>query len=178
MRWRTPVLLVSGVGLSWLTVTSLVVLHPDEDDVDGADVIVVLAGDEEPRLALGLQLWREDQAPVLLLSSVPDRTTATRTTALCEQPPAGVECFNPDPVSTRGEARALGELARQREWRSAIVVTSTSHVTRARVLIRHCFPGTVAAVGARDASVGLRLRAQRLAREVVGLGVAQIDRRC
>lgn len=178
MKWRTPVLLVSGVGLLGLAVTSYVVLHPDEDPAGRADVIVVLAGAEKTRLNVGLELWRQGRAPVLLLSSVPDRTQAPRTTALCQRPPADVECFTPAPVRTRGEAQVLGELARHRDWGSAIIVTSTSHVTRSRVLIRRCFPGSVAVVGAPDKSVGPRLRTQRLAREVVGLAVAQIDRRC
>jgi hypothetical protein len=51
-----------------------------------------------------------------------------------------VVCYRAEPFSTRGEAEALRRLARERGWRSAVVVTSTYHVFRARMIVRRCFP--------------------------------------
>lgn len=42
----------------------------------------------------------------------------------------------PDPPSTRGEARAVARLARERGWRRILVVTSTYHVPRTRLIFR------------------------------------------
>ena len=57
-------------------------------------------------------------------------------------------CFQPDPTTTRGEAEEIGRLARQHHWHSVIVVTSTYHVSRARLIVERCMPGTVLMVAA------------------------------
>ena len=41
-------------------------------------------------------------------------------------------------------------MARRRNWRSLIVVTSRYHVVRARLLYGRCFDGTLMVVGARS----------------------------
>ena len=42
----------------------------------------------------------------------------------------------PDPPSTRGEAREVARLAGEHGWRRILVVTSTYHVPRARLIFR------------------------------------------
>jgi uncharacterized SAM-binding protein YcdF (DUF218 family) len=59
-----------------------------------------------------------------------------------------VLCFRPDPYSTRGEARAVARMAAVRGWRSVVVVTSTYHVTRARLLFDRCVDARVRVTGA------------------------------
>ena len=54
----------------------------------------------------------------------------------------------PVPFSTRGEARAIGRLARARGWNRVVVVTSTFHVTRTRLLFHRCYGGRLWVVGA------------------------------
>ena len=60
--------------------------------------------------------------------------------------PAGVtvECFDPDPFTTRGEARALAALARDRGWRTLVVVTTDQQADRAWLRLRRCLPSGVA----------------------------------
>ena len=58
-------------------------------------------------------------------------------------------CFKPHPYSTWGEAETIGRMARLRGWRSVVVVSSTYHIFRAKLLFRRCFAGRVDAVGAR-----------------------------
>jgi uncharacterized SAM-binding protein YcdF (DUF218 family) len=58
-----------------------------------------------------------------------------------------VVCFHPDPYSTQGEARGVARLARESRWRRVALVTSTSHVHRARLLFERCLSGDVEAVG-------------------------------
>src|SRR5262249_38139606 len=60
--------------------------------------------------------------------------------------PYTVYCPHPHPFSTRGEARAVAQLAAAHGWRSLVVVTSRYHVTRARMLFDRCFPGQIRAV--------------------------------
>ena len=59
-----------------------------------------------------------------------------------------VICFHARPYSTRGEAETVARIAAARHWRSLVVVTSTYHVRRAKMLFERCFRGRVQAVGA------------------------------
>jgi uncharacterized SAM-binding protein YcdF (DUF218 family) len=96
-----------------------------------SDAIVVLSGGRS-RYELGLRLYRQHVAPVLVLS----------------QPafagPAGYECpkpafcFRAHPYSTLGEAETVEQLARARGWHSLVLVTSRYHVRRAYMLFHRC----------------------------------------
>ena len=100
-----------------------------------ADAIVVLGG-RANRLPVGLQLREEDVAPVLLVFNA---TGVGDEDHLYERP---------DPYTTRGEARAVARLAREHGWRSIVVVTSSYHVPRARMLVRRAWDGELRMVGA------------------------------
>jgi uncharacterized SAM-binding protein YcdF (DUF218 family) len=108
----------------------------------------MLAGSPSDRLPEALQLMHDHVAPVLLLSNGVDDSPATR--RLCR---ARVEfrviCRRPRPFSTRGEARMIARAARAAGWRRIAVVTSTYHVTRARMLVRRCYHGALEVIGAR-----------------------------
>ncbi len=97
---------------------------------------------------------------------------------LCEDPqPYDVVCFVPRPQSTAGEARAIGELMRSHGWEDVVVVTSPSHVTRARVLVEQCAEGVSVVSTARPLLE--RLRPSDLIRESFALGAAvTIARAC
>ena len=56
---------------------------------------------------------------------------------------ATVICFDPDPGDTRGELEFVGRLAARYHWRSLVLVTTRTQDTRARVLARRCFGGSV-----------------------------------
>ena len=58
-------------------------------------------------------------------------------------------CFTPDPYSTQGEARWIAQEARKRGWDSVVVVTSTYHVRRTRMIVERCYGGDLAVVGAQ-----------------------------
>lgn len=129
-------LLVAGAGYP-------VYVRPQVDTVRHADAILVLGGDAAgPRYRYGLDLARQGWAPTLVLSN-PYGGSQPFVDALCRtpQPRLRVECFVPDPHTTLGEGRALRRLAGERHWRTAIVVTSVPHVSRARYIIGKCFDG-------------------------------------
>jgi uncharacterized SAM-binding protein YcdF (DUF218 family) len=74
------------------------------------------------------------------------RSKSSLARKLCAHPsgrPFRVLCFRPTPFSTRGEAREAKLLAAQRGWRSLLVVTSTYHVYRTRILFHRCLPSRV-----------------------------------
>jgi uncharacterized SAM-binding protein YcdF (DUF218 family) len=117
---------------------------PDSDPVPArANAIVVLSGGRVDRLGKGLELWNRGVAPTLVISDGQAAGWA-EANRLCKR--ERVLCFHPDPYSTRGEAEWTGREAVRRGWRSVIVVTSTYHVRRTRVIFGRCFKGRLAVV--------------------------------
>lgn len=146
---RIVLLVVLGLVLGWLITVAVLFAWPRQGSPTHADAVVVLSGGKGPRLARGLGLVERGVAPVLVISDGwdPDWPEANR---LCAGRPAGfkVVCLRPSPYSTRGEARGVARLAAARGWRSVVLVTSTYHVSRARMLFERCLEGDVQAVGA------------------------------
>ena len=144
--------LVMLVGL-WLVAVALLFVWPRANDAPPthADVVVVLSGGRDTRLDPALKLMRRGIAPVLAISSAgrdPKWVTARR---LCDGTYGRIRfkvvCFEASPYSTRGEAETVSRLAREHGWHRIVVVTSTYHVTRARMLFRRCFHGALWTVG-------------------------------
>lgn len=143
-----------------------------------ADAIVVLAGDGR-RLAAGLELAHVGVSNVLVISNGEEQgwVLANR---LCREPEElTVICFVPRPGSTAGEARAIGQMAQRRGWNTLVVVTSRSHVTRARTLMDQCVEGEIHMVAADDRAVPASRVLQAITRETAGLAAAvTIGRAC
>jgi uncharacterized SAM-binding protein YcdF (DUF218 family) len=93
---------------------------------DGVAPTLVISGGLDPRQPEARQLCREGQIDG-----------------------SRVLCFMPDPDSTRGEAHKVAELAERLGWQRVLLVTSTFHVTRARMLFDRCLDADVDAVGAQ-----------------------------
>jgi hypothetical protein len=105
------------------------------------DAIVKLGGfGDRDGAALTLALQR--RAPVLV-DSTPELLQAGFTGCAPSIPHVEVICFNPDPATTRGEARFVGQLAARRSWRSVVLVTTPDQAWRARLRMRRCFAGAV-----------------------------------
>jgi uncharacterized SAM-binding protein YcdF (DUF218 family) len=143
---RRALLVVAVVVAAWVAVAARFVLWPEQDSARHADAVVVLAGDHL-RLGKALELMTRRVAPTLVISDglAPGWHRANR---LCRGRAAfRVVCFRASPYSTRGEAEAVARMAAARGWRSVVVVTSTYHVTRARLLFRRCVDGRVSVTG-------------------------------
>lgn len=134
------------VFLTWQWMISPSTVEPDR--VGPVDAVVLFVGGRGERLETALELMDLRVAPTLV---IPNGTARgwPRGNRLCRnQRPFEVLCPTPDPVTTRGEARLIAQLAEDRGWSSVAMVTSTYHVDRARVWLRHCYDGDITAVAA------------------------------
>ena len=148
---RRLLLALAGLVVAWLVACLVLFVWPPAESSAPAhaDVVVVLSGNKR-RLPPALALIRRGVAPVLALSTL-QRTkhwpAAERLCATHRYAGAQVVCFTARPFSTQGEARTVTRLARERHWRSVVVVTSTFHVTRAHLLFRRCYHGPLTMIG-------------------------------
>jgi uncharacterized SAM-binding protein YcdF (DUF218 family) len=116
-----------------------VFVSPTVDSPRSVDAILVVGGDGPTgRVRHGFELARQGFAPLVVLSSPGGQVSSY---CSVEDPAFTVECFDPSPRSTLGEGRELERLARERGWRSVIVVTYPPHVSRARYIMSRCFDG-------------------------------------
>lgn len=129
----------------------------------------MLSGDHGERLRRALALMAEGVSTTLVHAGEPD-TPEVR--VMCQDGASfEVVCLQPDPDSTRDEARAVGDLARARGWQTLVVVTSTQHVTRAGLLFRRCVDGTVGTAHA-PARLGRSVTLRLILDEWLALGYA------
>ena len=136
--------------LIWLVGGYFVVVRPHVNHPQQSDAIVVLGPpDDNGRIDTALALIDKHIANNLVISvGSPEQFHAKH---LCTTPQQGfsVTCFEPDPATTRGEAEEVKRLASQHGWKSIIVVTSTYHISRARMIVKRCFDGKLYMVAAR-----------------------------
>jgi uncharacterized SAM-binding protein YcdF (DUF218 family) len=143
---RIVLLVVLLLVAAWVAVVVRFVLRPSQDSPRHADAVVVLSGDHL-RLGKALELMTRRVAPTLVVSDGLARGWR-QANRLCRGGARfHVLCFRPRPYSTRGEARAVARMAAARGWRSVLVVTSTYHVTRARLLFDRCVGARVWVTG-------------------------------
>jgi DUF218 domain len=142
--WRRILIAAMALLLVFGVLSGRLLVWPARGMPQRVDAIVMLAGPGD-RLDLALQLAREQRAPVLVVSRgwqgyggpCPPKT-----------PGVMLICFDPNPGNTRGEAEFAGHLAERYRWRSIVLVTTPAQDTRARILMRRCFSGSIFAVTA------------------------------
>jgi uncharacterized SAM-binding protein YcdF (DUF218 family) len=135
---------LAAVVVAFSLVTARLLVWPAQGMPARVSAIVMLAGPGN-RLPVALELAREHRAPVLVVSRGWEGYGGP-----CPSPVPGVKliCFDPDPGTTRGEAEALGRMARQFHWNSVVLVTTRTQDTRARVIAERCFSGSTYVVTA------------------------------
>jgi uncharacterized SAM-binding protein YcdF (DUF218 family) len=169
-----PILVVATL---FLAATARLFLWPTTNDVRRADAVVVLDGGDGERLHKGRELMARHVAPTLVVS-VGRELDSDEANGLCANRQGfEVVCFVPKPADTRGEARAFAVLARRHHWDTAVLVTSTYHVTRARALFERCYDGHLDAVTATPPRRPLEWAAN-VAHEWVGTIEATFVRKC
>jgi uncharacterized SAM-binding protein YcdF (DUF218 family) len=142
--WRRVFAAIVTVVLVFCVVTARLFVWPAQGMPARVSAIVMLAGPGN-RLPVALELAREHRAPVLVVSRGWQGYGGP-----CPSPVPGVKliCFDPDPGTTRGEAEAVGGLAKQFRWSSVVLVTTRTQDTRARIMAERCFAGSTYVVTA------------------------------
>lgn len=155
---------VFGVLVTVLFAVSVqVCVHPSMSAPRRADVLMVLGPPDPWRIAWARDLVAAGDAGAVLLSTDDPAGLA----ACTERWPVEVFCFRPDPFTTRGEASYLQRAMAEHGWATALVVTATSHVARARFVIGRCVRGGVQVVG-RAPGWGLRSWTLQYVRQTAG----------
>jgi hypothetical protein len=142
--WRRVLAVLAVVVVAFVVITARLLVWPAQGLPARVSAIVMLAG-PGARTRVALELARQHRAPVLAVSRGWQGYGGP-----CPPPVPGVKliCFEPDPGNTRGEAEALGRLAKQYRWTSVVLVTTTFQDTRARILAKRCFGGSVYVIAA------------------------------
>lgn len=144
-RRKMPLLLraltaTMGLVIVWAIAGIFLYVAPPDDEPANADVLFVL-GPPDRRIGYAEELMQQGYAPTLAVSS-PVGKDGRYEAAICTAHRSyRIICFNPDPFTTQGEARALKDLSNKYGWKSANVLTAQFHVTRSRVLIGRCYTG-------------------------------------
>lgn len=127
--------------LAWSVFAYVFVIDPSADQPRRSDAIVVLGPLIDSKFQQAIDLARRLDIPEVVLSvgSTPTEITSPRCTKFTEAP--HISCFVPDPFTTRGEAREIGQLAKTRHWHNVLVLSPTFQLSRARILIKRCYSG-------------------------------------
>ena len=159
-----------------------------EDALGKADALVVLSDDNfyADRATRAAELLREGKAPLIVASGRRLRPNAGIAELmehdLIERgvPKEKIVRLPHDADSTKEEAEALLKFAKEKRWRSVIVVTSNYHTRRARYIFRRVFPQgiEISVASARDGDFDpqhwweKRKSIKELTREFAGMVVA------
>jgi uncharacterized SAM-binding protein YcdF (DUF218 family) len=154
MAMRRALAYALVIGAVLYGVGGLLFLGRDDDELPArADAIVVLAGNAS-RLPAALQLAEEGVAPVLVVSRDETGRDPGRR-RLCDARGGHsyeVICPQAVPFSTRGEARLVAGLAREKNWSSIVVVSSRYHLFRAERLFARCTDARLTMRGVGESS--------------------------
>jgi len=118
---------------------------PAHDEPREVDAVYVIGPPTGPRIELAERMIADGLADELVISLAEwpqERERWTAAAAACDAPrDYPVHCEQPDPFTTRGEARWMRELIDQEGWDSVAVITVTPHLTRTRVIMERCWDG-------------------------------------
>jgi uncharacterized SAM-binding protein YcdF (DUF218 family) len=104
------------------------------------DAVVALDGDRPRRLRAAVAIAVQNDVPIVV--AVRGDVVAPEL-AEADHLPFEFLSFVPEPSTTRGEARGVARLVAERGWNRTIVVTSTYHVPRTRLIFRRALPNGV-----------------------------------
>lgn len=127
-----------------------VYVTPVVDQPRAADAVVVLGGSSDDREQVGIDLADEGYAPRLILSNPYGPRSPLTEMCADTSNTFSIDCFVPDPNTTRGEAREIRDRAEREHWSTIIVVTSKAHLSRARYIFGKCWSGNTIFIPSRS----------------------------
>lgn len=156
-------------------------VNPTVDDLgpgESVDAVVALGGMVETA-TFAQSLVERGAAPILVLSDPYSPQVGRPVHRTCASRPSRYQiiCFNPDPSTTRGEAREIEALARAHNWTRVAVVAPTFHISRARLLVRRCYPNTLLML-AMPTHVAWSNWTYQYVRQTLGYVKAAVSRTC
>ena len=151
MRWgRRIVLAGTAVAVAGLAVCVPLYVMPAHDAPRAVDAVYVIGPPTDARLAVAEAMIADGLSDTLVVSLVEDdaadRAQWERAVEVCDRPDEQaftVICDQPEPFTTRGEARWVDELAAEHAWGSVAVITIRTHLTRTRVIMTRCWDGDI-----------------------------------
>ncbi|WP_062465400.1 ElyC/SanA/YdcF family protein [Demequina soli] len=155
IRWGKSIALLAAVAAPVVALVGIpLYVHPAHDEPRAVDAVYVIGPPTDTRMALAEAMIEQGLSDTLVvsLSDDPDeRAEMTRAAELCDRPQAyAVYCSQPEPFTTRGEARWMRELIDQHGWQSVGVITTTPHLTRTRVIMGRCWDGDIAYISSGE----------------------------
>jgi uncharacterized SAM-binding protein YcdF (DUF218 family) len=151
--WRVALAAVLVLLLGWLIAAFVVIVDPTINRPRHADAVVVLGGaTSDGRLGKALKLIYHGYSSTLMISA-PQNIGYVKQVCSTPIPKVTIICFDPSPATTQGEAREIRTQAQQRGWQTIMVVTSTYHISRARMIIHRCYDGRLVMVDAQTPSL-------------------------
>src|ERR1700757_711099 len=133
-----------------------------EDALDKSDALIVLGDDNyyADRATRAAELYRQGMAPLVVASGRRLRPNAGISELmehdLIERgvPKEKILRLSHDADNTKEEAETVAKLAKERRWKSIVVVTSNYHTRRTRYICSRVFPVaiSVSVASARDGS--------------------------
>ncbi|MGO0575716.1 hypothetical protein [Ornithinimicrobium panacihumi] len=173
-------LLTLTLSLVWFLLCIDKIATPRIDEVQEVDAVYVI-GPVETRIDEVLATMDSGVAPVLLATtSINQSTGEPYATGHCGEERKGyrVECVLPDPYTTRGEARLLGEKIEENGWERVAVMTSTPHAARTRLLMERCTDAEVLVWTVHDGKRSWSGWASAFVYQSAAWAKAQIERDC
>ncbi len=146
-KWFVGIIALGSAALffGFVVFATNVMREPDASGLMAtADGIVVLTGSKQ-RLAEGSRLLKMNRGKRLLISGVHPRTTKkalSRVLQLGEEQIACCVDLGYEARNTLGNAQEASDWARERNFRSLIVVTSSYHMPRSLAELSHRMPDT------------------------------------
>jgi hypothetical protein len=143
-RVRIVAAVVFVLVVAFCVMTAVLFVYPDLNPPERSDAIIVLGGHGAPAYDKGVALAKQGYAPQLMLSMQGSQSCKPYRAAFATHlPKVHVDCFDPNPQTTQGEARAIAAFAKRYHWTRIIVVVPTTQASRARLRIGRCYPGQV-----------------------------------
>jgi hypothetical protein len=132
---------IVGAALTITLIGLPLYIFPRTDTPTPSDVVFVIGPPYQSRLDLAEKLIDEGLAKNYMISVDTELEKKIQVCLQGEYHGVPVYCARPEPFTTQGEAEWLKTLASAHHWDSAIVITQTSHISRARLRFERCFSG-------------------------------------